>query len=141
MNSTDELDATVHTEESSASPKKNSPQMSKLAEDVEEFVDLTMQIAEANKGLKVVKARKKELGDKILEFMRINGLDIINSKSGGQIARAKGTKLGKVDRTYLEDTLANKVGRDQALDLMSYAFDNRTSEETSSVRLAKKSKS
>lgn len=112
--------------------------LSKLAEDVEELVDLTMQINEANKGLKIIRARKKELNSKIMEFMQLNGFGVINLKSGAKIQLSERTKLGKVDRSYLEETLAAKVGRDAALELMSFAYENRSSEKASSVRIATK---
>ena len=111
--------------------------MNQLRQDVEEFVDLTLQIEETNKSLKIVRSRKKELNESISEFMKENGIGVINSKSGGKIKLAQRKKLGKVDRSYLEEQLSNKVGRDKAVELMTYAFENRTSEETSSVRVEK----
>lgn len=116
----------------------SSSHLAKLAEDVEELVDLTQQIDEANKSLKIIRARKKELHGTITTFMQDNGIEVINSKSGGQIKLAQRTKLGKVDRSYLEETLATKLGREPALDLVSFAFENRTSEETKSIRVATK---
>lgn len=113
------------------------PRMNQLRLDVEEFVDLALQIDEANKSLKLVRSRKKELAERISEFMKENGIGVINSKSGGRIKLAQRKRLGKVDRSYLEEQLANKVGREKAVELMTYAFENRTSEETSSVRVEK----
>ena len=112
---------------------------SKLRADVEEFVDLAIQIAEANKHLKGIRSRKKELQEGICAFMDENGIaEIKDAASGEKIKLAKGKKLSKVDRQYLEESLAAQVGRERAEQLVATAYESRVSEETSSVRLMKK---
>jgi hypothetical protein len=46
---------------------------------VKEYTDITKQIADASKELTVVKRKKNELGDIILEFMNRNNYEAVSS--------------------------------------------------------------
>jgi len=67
---------------------------------VKEYVDISDQIAKASKDLLVVKKKKNELGDLILEFMLQNNYDAVSAGNTTILKKASTRKAG-----YKEDII------------------------------------
>jgi hypothetical protein len=61
---------------------------------VKEYVDISDQIAKASKDLLVVKKKKNELGELILEFMQQNNYDAVSAGNTTILKKASTRKAG-----------------------------------------------
>jgi hypothetical protein len=69
---------------------------------VKEYVDISSQISNAAKELCVVKRKKNELGELILEFMQQNNYDAVSSGNATILKKTSTRKSGFKEDTILQ---------------------------------------
>lgn len=69
---------------------------------VKEYVDISDQIAKASKDLLVVKKKKNELGELILEFMQQNNYDAVSAGNTTILKKASTRKTGLKEDLILQ---------------------------------------
>lgn len=106
-------------------------------EAVKAYIDMHDQLAEANKQLRDIRKKKKELADVIVQYMKRNEIDGINVKDG-KLVRREVKRLEPLKKEHILAELARTVGESQAQDLLVNIYSQRAVSSADSLRRTKK---
>lgn len=136
-----------HDEREQTSGSEALPDLNAIHKDLEKYLDLSQQINDANKNLKIVREERGRLGGLLGDFMAANNLTGVISKDGKrQIKLAERKSLAKLDKEYLEKMVATKLAEnvdddrpeaERAREIITFAFENRPSSLTYVVKIPK----
>lgn len=104
---------------------------------VRSYIDMHDQLTEANKALKDIRKKKKELADVIVQYMRQNDIDGINVQDG-KLVRKEVKKLEPLKKEHILKELTKTVGEAQAENLLVNIYGQRSVSSTDSLRRTKK---
>lgn len=104
---------------------------------VRAYIDMHDQITEANKSLREVRKKKKELSEVIVEYMRKNDIDGINVRDG-KLLRKQSKRLEPLKKEYILEELAKNVGEAKAEDIMVGIFSRRAVTNSDTLRRTRK---
>jgi hypothetical protein len=111
-----------------------------FGERVNEYVELEAQIKEGSKMVSVLKKKKCEIGESLLEFMKEKGIVACNiSQTGGKLIRRPQRSLETVKREYVEEILAKELqDPNMAEKLADLVYQNRNVREKEILKLTVK---
>lgn len=104
---------------------------------VKAYIEMHDQIAEANKQLRDIRKKKKEMADVIVQYMKRNEIDGINIKDG-KLVRKEVKRIEPLKKEHILNELAKTVGETLAEDILVNIYGHRTVSNTDSLRRTKK---
>jgi hypothetical protein len=110
-----------------------------LTHNLKEYIDLSSQIQNVKKELKVIGERRKELEQLILNFMQTNSIDVLKTQ-GGSIKLYDAKSRTPLNEEYLTGVLKEKIDATTMDEIILAAFKSRPVTETQKIKLGSSKK-
>ena len=106
---------------------------------IKKYVEIDDQIKSSMKALKVVKTRKKDLGKAIMNYMNQNSMkDKYINIGTGKIKCVTSSRSSAITRKHIENRLTEYFkNQDKAKQVTEFIYENRTKNESTSLRRSK----
>lgn len=104
---------------------------------VRSYIDMHDQLNEANKALRDIRKKKKELSEVIVQYMRKNDIDGINIQDG-KLVRKEIKKVEPLKKEHILAELSKTVGETRAEQVLVNIYGQRAVSSTDSLRRTKK---